>query len=61
MWQDFIAAIALVFVIEGILPFLNPKGYKSMMSAIQSMDEKSLRTMGLSSMMLGLVVLYIVR
>lgn len=61
MWQDFLAALALVFVIEGILPFMNPDGYKRMMSGIQSMDAKSLRTMGLTSMMIGLIVLYLVR
>lgn len=61
MWQDLLSALALVFVIEGILPFLNPAGYKRTMQTVAGLDERSLRRMGLGAMGFGLVMLYLVR
>ncbi len=61
MWQDFFAAVALLLVIEGIMPFLNPLGYQKTMRKIQDLDAKALRSMGLASMILGLVLLLLVR
>ena len=61
MWQDFFSALALVLVIEGILPFLNPRGFKRMMAAYQQLDERSLRWTGLTVMLIGVGMLYLVR
>lgn len=61
MWQDLMAATALVFVLEGILPFLNPVRYRQMMSQVLGMENGRLRTLGLLSMVFGLVTLYLVR
>lgn len=61
MWQDFLTAIALVLVIEGIMPFISPRGYQNMMRIVQSLDEKSLRTTGFATMMVGVLLLLVVR
>jgi len=61
MWQDLLSAFALVFVIEGILPFLNPAAYKRSMQSVLGLDERSLRRLGLGAMLVGLVMLYLVR
>jgi uncharacterized protein len=61
MWHDLLTAIALVFVLEGIMPFINPDGLRKVFLLAAQMDNASLRFMGLSSMLLGVVVLYIVR
>ncbi len=61
MWQDFLSALALVFVIEGVLPFLNPKGFKSTMRSVTELDDKTLRWFGLLAMLSGLLMLYLVR
>lgn len=61
MWQDFLAALALVFVIEGILPFLNPAGYREAVTRIAQLDDRQLRYMGLGAMLAGLLLLYLVR
>lgn len=61
MWQDLLAALALVLVIEGLMPFLNPAGWRRTISMIAQMDDKSLRIAGLVSMVAGVVLLYIVR
>jgi len=60
MWHELWIAMALVLVIEGILPFLNPRGYKAMMAAVSAMPARSVRTAGLLSMLLGVVLLYLV-
>ena len=60
MWNDLLIAIALVMVIEGILPFINPKGWRSMMLAVSQLDDRTLRVTGLVSMVLGVAMLYLV-
>lgn len=60
MWHDILVALALVLVIEGILPFLNPTGWRNMMLSAANMDDSSLRMVGLVSMVLGVVTLYLV-
>lgn len=61
MWQDFFSALALVLVIEGILPFLNPGGFKDTLRIASEMDERLLRHLGFWAMVAGLVLLYLVR
>ncbi|MCP4700818.1 MAG: DUF2065 domain-containing protein [Gammaproteobacteria bacterium] len=61
MWNDFAAALALLLVVEGIMPFVNPAGMRKSLQMIAEMEDKTLRTVGLSSMMLGVVLLYLVR
>ena len=60
MWQELLIALALVMVIEGILPFLNPGAMRRMMRTVSEMDDRALRVSGLVSMLLGLLMLYIV-
>ena len=50
MWQDLWAALALVLVIEGILPFINPNGMRNAWQQMVQMDDKSLRIAGLRIM-----------
>lgn len=61
MWNDLLSAIALVFVLEGIMPFVNPDGLKKMFITAVQLDNKTLRFIGLTSMLCGLSLLYFVR
>jgi uncharacterized protein YjeT (DUF2065 family) len=61
MWSDLLAAIALVMVIEGIMPFLNPSGLRQALERIASMPDRALRVAGLFSMIAGATLLYFVR
>lgn len=61
MWQDLLAATALVLVLEGILPFLSPQQYRRTMLAVSQLHDGTLRKIGFGSMLLGLVTLYLVR
>lgn len=60
MWEQLLPALALVLVIEGILPFLNPKSWRSAMLQAAQLPDRVLRIMGLLSMLAGVVVLYLV-
>ena len=56
-----LSAIALVFIIEGIMPFVNPNWIKRVFLAASQLDNTALRFIGVTSMLLGVVLLYIVR
>ena len=60
-WNDFWAALALVLVIEGIIPFLSPGQARITYLKAASLRDQSLRTIGLVSMLIGLILLYVVR
>lgn len=61
MWHDFLAAVALVLVIEGIIPFINPGAMRRAILKMVEMNDQSLRFAGLTSMMIGVILLYIIR
>ena len=61
MWNDLLTALALVLVLEGIMPFVNPEGLRRMFAMATQLDNATLRFIGLSSMCLGLILLYLVR
>lgn len=60
MWKEILTALALVLVIEGIMPFLNPAAMRRMMVMVAQMDDKTLRVVGLTSMISGVLLLYLV-
>lgn len=52
-------AVALVLVIEGILPFLSPGFWRQGMQQVMGMSNRAIRGCGLLSMLLGVILLYI--
>lgn len=61
MWQEILGAFALVLIIEGILPFISPVIMRRAMLIMARMNDPSLRFAGLSSMLAGVVLLYLVK
>ncbi len=61
MWQHILTALALFLVLEGLFPFISPGGFKRSMAQITRFPDRVLRTFGLASMALGVVLLYVVR
>ena len=53
------AALALMLVIEGILPFTSPRLWRDTFAKLIAMSDGQTRFAGLSSMMIGLVILYV--
>jgi len=60
-WNDLFAALAIVCIIEGVMPFLNPAGMKRLLSRLATLEDRELRLGGLFSMAVGLVILFAVR
>ena len=60
MWRDLGAALALVLVLEGIWPFLNPGAVRRALTMIAQTSDSTLRLTGAASMLLGVVVLYLI-
>jgi hypothetical protein len=61
MWNDLLSAVALVFIVEGLLPFINPGALRRALLAVSEMSDSTLRFTGLSSMLIGLLLLNLVR
>lgn len=58
--HEVLVALALLLVIEGILPFLSPKWFRHFLLRMASEKDGSLRMVGLFSMLLGVGMLYLV-
>lgn len=61
MWQDFLVALSLMLVMEGLMPFLNPRRMRETLLSIAEMEDRTLRVVGLVSMVSGVLMLYLVR
>lgn len=61
MWENLLPALALVLVIEGMLPFLSPRSWREAMQQAAQLSDRALRLVGFSSMLLGVILLYFVR
>ena len=61
MWHDLFAAIALMLVFEGIMPFLNPQHFRRTLIGVARLRDHTLRVAGLAAMVAGVLLLYAVR
>jgi uncharacterized protein YjeT (DUF2065 family) len=59
--SDLLAAIALFFVVEGMIPFINPAGMKRALEKLLTLGDRELRIAGLGSMLVGVAILFLVR
>ena len=61
MGTTFIMAFALMLIIEAVLPFLLPTLWRETFRRITEFTDGQIRFFGLSSMLVGLLILYFVR
>ncbi len=54
-------ALALMLVFEGLLPFLSPTAWRSVFERALKMSDGQIRFIGLSSMLVGLLLLFLWR
>lgn len=59
--SDLWTAIALMLVVEGLLPSLSPGVFRRALVSMAQLDDRSLRVSGLASMVLGAVLLYLLK
>jgi uncharacterized protein YjeT (DUF2065 family) len=61
LFNTLLTAVALMLVIEGVLPFLAPQLWRETFRRLTEMTELQIRFIGLTSMLAGLLLLYLSR
>jgi len=61
MWDTLVIAFALMLVLEGILPFLLPGIWRDTFKKLTETGDNQVRFIGLTSMLLGLLLLFLVK
>jgi uncharacterized protein len=61
MWDTLIVAFALMLVLEGMLPFLLPGIWRDTFKKLTEAGDNQVRFIGLTSMLLGLLLLFLVK
>jgi uncharacterized protein YjeT (DUF2065 family) len=56
--KDLLCALGLVFIIEGLPYFIFPEKIKNYLAKITSIPDSTLRFLGISAMIAGLILLY---
>ena len=59
--SDVLAALALVMVIEGLMPLITPARWRELFSRLLALSDGQIRFVGLASMVLGLFGLFWLR
>jgi uncharacterized protein YjeT (DUF2065 family) len=57
MGTTFLMALALMLILEGVLPFIAPTLWRDTFRRITQMTDGQIRFVGLSSMLVGLLLL----
>jgi uncharacterized protein YjeT (DUF2065 family) len=55
----FWTALALMLVLEGLFPFISPGGWRQTFMKLMQLRDGQLRFFGLTSMLIGLVTLWL--
>jgi uncharacterized protein YjeT (DUF2065 family) len=61
MWKELFIAFALLLVIEGIMPFINPNAWRKSLEATSKLNNKTVRLIGFLSMISGVILLYLIQ
>jgi uncharacterized protein YjeT (DUF2065 family) len=56
-----LGALALMLIFEGLLPFLSPGAWRTAFQKATQMSDGQIRFIGLSSMLIGVVLLFLWR
>jgi len=59
-WQELLVGVALVLVVEGLIPFASPGRYRRLVEVISTIQDSRLRVAGGACMVAGLLLLYAV-
>lgn len=58
-WDSLLAAFALMLVVEGVMPFLSPGSWRRLFERVTRLSDGQIRFIGLSSMLAGMLLLYV--
>ncbi|MGD8339736.1 MAG: DUF2065 domain-containing protein [Gammaproteobacteria bacterium] len=60
-WADLFAGLAFYLILEGLFPFVSPRGWRRGLGAMAELNDGQLRVFGLAIVTAGLVLLLIIR
>jgi len=58
-WDLLLGALALMLIIEGLLPFFSPAAWRNVFERATKMTDGQIRFVGLSSMLAGMLTLLV--
>ncbi|MCP5268735.1 MAG: DUF2065 domain-containing protein [Zoogloeaceae bacterium] len=61
MTETLLMAFALMLVLEGLVPFIAPKAWRETFRRLIAMTDGQIRFFGLTSMLVGLILIMIFR
>ncbi len=61
MLEYWLLGFAMMLVIEGLLPFLTPSLWRETFSKLVTLSDGQLRFVGMTSMIGGLLLLYVIK
>ncbi|HPB90715.1 MAG: DUF2065 domain-containing protein [Rhodocyclales bacterium] len=61
MVKPLLLALALMLVLEGLMPFLAPQAWRNMFRRLTELTDGQIRFIGLSSVLLGLLLITLQR
>jgi uncharacterized protein YjeT (DUF2065 family) len=54
-------AVGIAIFLEGVIPFLSPQLFRRSLASLLQVGDRGLRAMGLSAIVAGVAILYLVR
>ena len=60
MLQNFVIAFCLMLIIEGMIPFIAPDLWRTLLLTLKDMDDNQIRLFGLALMVSGTALLLII-
>jgi len=60
-WADLFAGFAFYLILEGLLPFASPRGWRRGLAAMAELSDGQLRGFGFAVIIAGVAILYLVR
>jgi len=60
IWQEILTVVSILFIIEGLIPFISPSKYKNFVSSMSKLNTNNLRILGFISMIFGVLLLVLV-
>ena len=60
IWQEILTVVSILFIIEGLIPFISPSKYKNFVSSMSKLNTNNLRILGFISVIFGVLLLVLV-
>ncbi len=60
-WSALLAGFAFYLILEGLLPFAAPQGWRRGLALLAKLEDSQLRSFGLGLVIAGLALLFVLR